>query len=100
MYYHEIHNLPAADSRRLRANSRLYLEEWVHLLTELREDLPDTEARAVVHAAIGAIQSALFHNSGLPEDRLRRLLAASAKAVLRCGPEEGIRSGQGRLGGD
>jgi AcrR family transcriptional regulator len=85
VYYHEIHNLPEADRRRLRRKQRLYLEEWVHLLTELRADLPDTEARAVVHAAIGAIQSSLFHHGGLPGDRLRRLLSASAEAVLRAG---------------
>jgi AcrR family transcriptional regulator len=96
VYYHEIHNLPEADRRRLRRKQRLYLEEWVHLLTELREDLPDTEARGVVHAAIGAIQSALFHNSGLPDDRLRRLLAASAEAVLRSSPREGIQPGHGQ----
>jgi len=82
VYYNEIHNLPEPDRRRLRRKQRLYLEEWVHLLTELRENLPDTEARALVHAAIGAIQSALFHNSGLPDGRLRHLLAASAEAVL------------------
>jgi AcrR family transcriptional regulator len=96
VYYHEIQNLPEADRRKLRRKQRLYLEECVHLLTELREDLPDTEARAVVHAAIGAIQSSLFHNSGLPDDRLRRVLAASAEAVLRSGPREEIRPGQGQ----
>jgi AcrR family transcriptional regulator len=93
VYYHEIHNLPEADRRRLRRKQRLYLEEWVHLLTELREDLPDTQARAVVHAAIGAIQSTLFHDSGLPEDRLRRLLTASAEAVLRSSGTARRRSG-------
>ncbi len=85
VYYTEIYNLPEADRRRLRRKQRLYLEEWVHLLTELRADLTDTEARAVVHAAIGAIQSALFHNTGLPDDTLRRLLTAGAEAVLRSG---------------
>jgi AcrR family transcriptional regulator len=85
VYYTEIYNLPETDRRRLRRKQRLYLEEWVHLLTELRADLSDTEARTVVHAAIGAIQSALFHNSGLPDDRLRRLLTTIAETVLRSG---------------
>jgi AcrR family transcriptional regulator len=82
VYYHEINNLPEEDRRRLRRKQRLYLEEWVHLLTELRGDLSDTEARTVVHAAIGAIQSSLFHTSGLPNDRLRTLLTGTALAVL------------------
>jgi AcrR family transcriptional regulator len=82
VYYNEINNLPEEDRRRLRRKQRLYLEEWVHLVNELRQDLSDTDARAVVHAVIGAIQSPLFHNTGLAEDRLRLLLTESARAIL------------------
>lgn len=85
VYHNEIHNLPAEDRRRLRRKQRLYLEEWVHLLDELRDDLSDTDARVLVHAAIGAIQSTLFHSAGLPEQRLRQLLAGAAREVLGCG---------------
>jgi AcrR family transcriptional regulator len=82
VYHREINNLPEADRRRLRRKQRLYLEEWVHLLAELRTNLGDTEARVVVHAAIGAIQSTLFHDTNLPETDLRNLLATSAQSVL------------------
>lgn len=82
VYDSEIHNLPEDDRRRLRRKQRLYIEEWVHLVDELRSDLDDGEARAVVHAAIGAIRSSLFHSVGLPIDRLREILADSAFAVL------------------
>ncbi len=82
VYHNEINNLPEEDSRRLRRKQRMYIEEWVHLLDELRDDLSDADARAVVHAAIGAIQSTLFHNTGLSEDRLRRLLADAGRTVL------------------
>lgn len=82
VYHNEIHNLPEDDRRRLRRKQRLYIEEWVHLIDELRPDLDDAEARAVVHAAIGAIQSTLFHSVGLPVERLRQILAESALAVL------------------
>ena len=82
VYHNEINNLPEEDRRRLRRKQRLYLEEWVHLLDELRDDLGDPECRAVVHAAIGAIQSSLFHTVGLPDDRLRALLTGAARAVL------------------
>jgi AcrR family transcriptional regulator len=83
VYHNEIHNLPTVDRRRLRRKQRLYLEEWVHLVEELRDDLDDAEARAVVHAAIGAIQSTLFYSTGLADDRLRQLLTQTALSVLR-----------------
>ena len=80
--FDEINNLPEEDRRRLRRKQRLYLEEWVHLVNELRADLSDSEARTVVHAVIGAIQSPLFHNTGLAEDRLRVVLSEAARAIL------------------
>jgi AcrR family transcriptional regulator len=85
VYHNEINNLPEDDQRRLRRKQRLYLEEWVHLVDELRRDHNDAEARTVVHAAIGAIQSTLFHGVGLAEDRLRLLLTEAARAVLGIG---------------
>lgn len=85
VYHNEINNLPEEDRRRLRRKQRLYLEEWVHLVDELRDDLTDADARTVVHAAIGAIQSPLFHGVGLAEDRLRLLLTDAARAVLGIG---------------
>jgi AcrR family transcriptional regulator len=85
VYYIEINNLPEDDRRRLRRKQRLYLEEWVHLVTELRDELSDTDARAVVHAAIGAIQSTVFHNTGVDAERLRTLLTEAARSILRTG---------------
>lgn len=82
VYHNEIHNLPEEDRSRLRRKQRLYLEEWVHLVGELQPSLDDAEARTLVHAAIGAIQSPLFHNVGLPEERLRPALTQAARAVL------------------
>ncbi|MDM2014609.1 TetR/AcrR family transcriptional regulator [Mycobacteroides abscessus] len=82
VYHNEINNLPDEDRRRLRRKQRLYVEEWVHLVDELRQDLDDTEARVIVHASIGAIQSPLFHNTGLADSRLRSLLTESAQAIL------------------
>ena len=45
VYYSEINNPPDDDRRRLRRKQRLYLEEWVHLISELRGDLSDADAR-------------------------------------------------------
>ncbi|HVV23747.1 MAG TPA: TetR/AcrR family transcriptional regulator, partial [Pseudonocardiaceae bacterium] len=74
-----------ADRHRLRRKQRMYLEEWVHVLALLRPDGSDAALRALVHAAIGAIQSTLFHASGLPDEQLADLLSASAEAVLFVG---------------
>ena len=86
VYHNEINHLPDEDQSRLRRKQRLYLEEWVHVVRELRPDLDDAYARTLVHAAIDAIQSTLFHNVGLPEDRLRIVLSQSASDVLRPRP--------------
>ena len=85
VYFREIANLPTADQRNLRRKQRLYLEEWVHLLTELRPELADLTARTLVHCAIGAIQSTLQHVAGLPADELRAVLRGAAHAVLTDG---------------
>ena len=82
VYHNEIHNLSEDDQVRLRRKQRIYIEEWIHLLRELNKDLDEAAARTLAHAAIGAIQSTLFHNLGLTEDRLRDLLQRSAQAVL------------------
>jgi AcrR family transcriptional regulator len=83
VYYNEIRSLPESDQVRLRRKQRIYVEEWAHLVGELHPDLDEAVVRTTVHCAIGAIQSTLFHNVGLPEDRLRRVLADAARAVLR-----------------
>jgi AcrR family transcriptional regulator len=82
VYHHEITNLPEEDQHRLRRKQRLYVEEWVHALARLRPDVNDGELRALVHASIMAIQSALFYQSGLAPAELGRLLTTSAEAVL------------------
>ena len=82
VYYNEIRNLPEEDQVRLRRKQRMYIERWIFLLRELNRDLDETAARYIVHAAIGAIQSTLFHNVESTEDRLRSLLHRSATAVL------------------
>lgn len=82
VYYTENQSLPEVDQRRLRRKQRFYLEEWVHLLLELRPLLEESDARVVVHAAIGAIQSSLFHAQSFGGDHFDQLLTDAAVAVL------------------
>jgi AcrR family transcriptional regulator len=94
VYHNESTSLPAADQRRLRRKQRLYLEEWVHALGQLRPSDGDAVLRALVHASVGAIQSALFFHSGLPQRQLADLLSAAAEAAVFADPgEAGDRGG-------
>jgi AcrR family transcriptional regulator len=82
VYHNEIASLPAEDNRRLRRKQRIYIEEWVHILDVLRPEVDDAALRALVHAGIGAVHSTLFYASGLPADRLAKLMAAAAEATM------------------
>jgi AcrR family transcriptional regulator len=82
LWLREVQTLPDGDQRRLRRLQRHYVEEWVHTLRELRPELPDGDARARVHVAIGAIQSAATWNAGVPRDPLADLLVECARRCL------------------
>ena len=82
MYHNEVANLPGEDRRRLRRKQRLYIEEWVHVLAQLRPDAGDATVRALVHASVGAIQSVLFYSSGLADEELAALMSSAAEASL------------------
>ncbi|MCU1693734.1 MAG: TetR family transcriptional regulator [Frankiales bacterium] len=82
VYYREGHALPEQDGRRLRRNQRAYVEVWVRLLLDLRPGGDEDRARALVHAAIGAVQSTLFQSEGLRGDASRDVLRSAGRAVL------------------
>jgi AcrR family transcriptional regulator len=82
LWLREVQTLPDGDQRRLRRLQRHYVEEWVHTLRELRPELPDADARARVHVAIGAIQSAATWNAGVPRGPLIDLLTECAQRCL------------------
>ncbi|HEY3005596.1 MAG TPA: TetR/AcrR family transcriptional regulator [Kribbellaceae bacterium] len=82
LYQRELLALPDEDRRRLIRVQRLYVEEWVHVLTGLRPGLPDSHARSLAHAAIGAIQSVVWFTSGLPRTEMTELLKRAAFGCL------------------
>lgn len=86
LYQRELHTLPGADRHRLRRRQRHYIEKWVHVLAGVSPGITDAEARARVHAAIGAVQSVATYNSGLPRADLLALLSGIADACLRATP--------------
>ncbi|WP_436776575.1 TetR/AcrR family transcriptional regulator [Yinghuangia sp. YIM S09857] len=82
VYAQEAHNLPDAARSRLRRVQRLYAEEFVHVVVDLRGDLTDTQARVLVHAAFGLMNSVADHDSGIPADQAAAILRDAALRVL------------------
>jgi AcrR family transcriptional regulator len=82
VYHQELRHVGESEGDRLRRRQRLYLEEWVRVVAVVRPDLSDGETRVVVRAAIGAIQSVLFHRSGLEREPLSALLRGVAWSCL------------------
>jgi hypothetical protein len=79
----EFRSLPPEDAWRLRRMQRLYVEEWVQVVGEIRPDLNDAEARAAVHATLALLHSPTDYRSGLPQDALTPLLARMALGALQ-----------------
>jgi AcrR family transcriptional regulator len=82
VYYQEAGGLPASDLARLRGKQRSYVDTWADLLLTLRPDLGPVGAECLVHAAIGAVQSALVYGSALPPEALAEALTSIALRVL------------------
>ena len=78
----EFHHLPEADSWRLRRSQRLYVEEWVHVVHELRSDLDDASVRALVHGVLALLQSPSDFHSGLPDEGVINLLMSMGVAAV------------------
>jgi len=82
----EFRNLAAEDAWRFRRLQRLYVEEWVNVVTRLRPDLSDGQARAAVHAVMAFLQTAAARRSGLPPEEVADVLCSMALAAL-CGSD-------------
>lgn len=78
----EFRSLPEADRHRLRYLQRIYTEEWVHVLRQLRPGLTAEQARTMCQGAIALIQSATEFQTRLDSEVLGRTLASMALHVL------------------
>ena len=67
---------------RLRRAQRLYVEEWVHVIHELRPELNDAGVRALVHGVLGLLQSPSDFQSGLADEGVMNLLMSMAVAAV------------------
>jgi AcrR family transcriptional regulator len=82
LHLHELDRLPEEPRREIRRLQRLYVEEWVGVLTGLRSELTAGEARVLAHAAFGLMNSTPFLSGEVDRARCAQLLRAAVLAAL------------------
>ena len=82
----EFRSLPEADRHRLRYLQRLYTEEWVRIVRQLRTDLDIEQVRTMCQGAIALIQSATEFQNRLPRDIVGPTLGRMALHALMSTP--------------
>ncbi|HEX5597420.1 MAG TPA: helix-turn-helix domain-containing protein [Micromonosporaceae bacterium] len=82
LHLNELDRLPDEPRRQIRRLQRLYVEEWVGVLTGLRSELAPEEARVLAHAAFGLMNSTPFLGGEVDRERRAELLRAAALAAL------------------
>lgn len=97
VYLQEVQALPDDDRRRLRRKQRRYVEEWVRVLRVVRPELSNDEARMLVLAAIGAIQSTVHVNERTVQDQLESIMISTAEAVLATSISDDGRTAKGQI---
>ncbi|MEU2664128.1 TetR/AcrR family transcriptional regulator [Micromonospora sp. NPDC007220] len=86
LHLHELDRLPDEPRRRIRRLQRLYVEQWVTVLTALHPGMPDGEARVLAHAAFGLMNSTPFLGGEVDRRRRAELLRAATLAALLAAP--------------
>jgi hypothetical protein len=82
VWVQEERSLPEPERHRLRRVQAEYVGQWAQALSRLRPELSPQQADAAVHAAVGAINSVAYHDSGLSRAALEPLLHRMAMAAL------------------
>ena len=83
LHLHELDRLPEEPRREIRRLQRMYVEEWVTVLTALRPELDAAEARVLAHGAFGLMNSTPFLGGEVDRERSAALLRAATLASLR-----------------
>jgi AcrR family transcriptional regulator len=78
----ELDNVPEPARRQIRRLQRLYVEEWVTVLSEISPGAPPASLRTAVHAMFGLLNSTPHSASELPAEATAELLHAMARAAL------------------
>ena len=82
LWYQEQNALEPEARQDLRDDQRRFVETWVEAFTALRPDLQPREARAMIHAVHGLINSVAFHQVRIEHERFRSRLIEMAMGAL------------------
>lgn len=85
----ELDNVPESARRQIRRLQRLYIEEWVTVLSEMFPLAPQSRLRTAVHATFGLLNSTPHSAVELPSASMSELLFAMARAALLAAGEPG-----------
>ena len=86
----ELGNVPQPARRQVRRLQRLYVEEWVTVLSELAPDTPHATLRAAIHAVFGLLNSTPHSAGQLGAEEMTALLHGMAYAALGAAADPGI----------
>ena len=86
LHLHELDRLPEQPRRQIRRLQRLYVEEWVNVLTATHPGLTPGEGRVLAHAAFGLMNSTPFLGGEVNRQRRAALLRGATLAALRNEP--------------
>jgi AcrR family transcriptional regulator len=78
-----------------REHQRAYIEEWIMTLGRVRPQISSLDARILVQAALGAVNSIALYRPGVEPDHLKDILATVANEVLHA-PVQGGASGSSK----
>ncbi|WP_433539897.1 SACE_7040 family transcriptional regulator [Streptosporangium sandarakinum] len=78
----ELGNVPEPARRRIRRLQRLYVEEWVTVLSEIYPSCPAARLRAATHAVFGLLNSTPHSAGDLAPELMAGLLRGMARAAL------------------
>ena len=78
----ELGNVPEQSRRQVRRLQRLYVEEWVTVLSELFPGAAQARLRTAVHAMFGLLNSTPHSATELPAEATAELLYAMARGAL------------------
>lgn len=85
----ELANVPEPARRQIRRLQRLYVEEWVTVLTEMFPGALQASLRTSVHATFGLLNSTPHSASELPAEAMTELLHTMARAALTAAASAG-----------
>ena len=83
----ELANVPEPARRQIRRLQRLYVEEWVTVLSELSPRAAQAGLRTAVHATFGLLNSTPHSAAELAPDAMADLLCAMGHAALTAAAE-------------